>query len=181
MDSSYKLNDPWILWIHYTNDTNWGLNSYKSITKFSDLVNGIKIIENINQDIINKCNCFIMKEKSLPIWEHETNIKGGNLSYKIYSKNIVEIWKHLCYRIIGNTITNDEEILNMINGISIAFKRNFYIIKIWLGDISNITDKNSIFYDFIINKNKNKIDDPLNIAELLNLEKLICIFKQYDT
>ena len=121
-----------------------------------------------------------MKNNSLPLWEHETNINGGNFSYKIYSRNILEVWKQLCYRLIGNTITDDEEILNNINGISLAFKRNFYIIKIWLSDINKVTKKNSVFYDFIIDKNKNKIDDPFNIASLLNQDRLICIFKQYS-
>ena len=82
-----------------------------------------------------------MKNNSLPLWEHETNINGGNFSYKIYSKDILQIWKQLCYRLIGNTLTDDEDILNNINGISISSKRNFYIIKFWLEMLKYNTKK----------------------------------------
>tara|TARA_Y100000389_G_scaffold141838_1_gene139763 strand:- start:1583 stop:2128 length:546 start_codon:yes stop_codon:yes gene_type:complete len=177
MNTSYNLNDSWVFWTHYSNDTNWGLNSYKCITKFNDLISAIKIIEYININIINNCNCFIMKNNCLPLWEDETNINGGNFSYKIYSKDILKIWKHLCYRLIGNTLTSDEDILNNINGISISSKRNFYIIKFWLRDTKNITEKNKIFYDFIHTNTNTNISDPFSISNLCNIDPLVCIFK----
>jgi len=69
------------------------------------------------------------------------------------------------------TISNNENILNNINGISISPKKNFAIIKIWIADINNFDEK--MYNDFINNV------DIFNIDKLCNIEPQICIFKKY--
>ena len=101
--------------------------------------------------------------------------------------NIYDIWKKLVYLLIGNTLTNNIELLNNINGISISPKKNFCIIKFWLGDINNL--RNNIIYDKYIknaiDKNSNICDtdsysDPFNLDILLDTVKCNCIFKLHN-
>ena len=165
-----KLNNEWNCWIHYQNDNDWTLNGYKNIIKFTELKETVLFMENLDENIIKKSMLFFMKDAILPLWESEDNIEGGCFSYKISNTNVVHIFKNLLYKIIGNTISEDENILNNINGISISPKKNFCIIKIWLRDKNCISD-----YDFTSNK------DPFNIHTSFQIEEQLCVYKTHKT
>ena len=164
----YNLNNTWTCWIHYQNDNIWTLDRYQSITKLTNLKDAILFIENLDENIIKKTMLFFMKDSILPLWESEDNINGGCFSYKISNINIVNIFKILLYKILGNTLSNNENILNNINGISISPKKNFCIVKIWMRNKNDIID-----YDFTSNK------DPFAIHNIFNIEEQLCVFKEH--
>jgi hypothetical protein len=163
-----KLNNDWTCWIHYQNDNEWTLESYKLISKFSYLKEIALFIENLHESIIKKTMVFFMKDTILPLWETEDNIDGGCFSYKISNNNIVAIFKILLYKIVGNTLSDDENISANINGISISPKKNFCIIKIWM-------KKKECFNNFDTSSNK----DPFAIHNIFAIEEQICVFKQH--
>jgi hypothetical protein len=164
----YNLNNNWTCWIHYQNDNIWTLDRYQNITTITNLKEALLFIENLDENIIKKTMLFFMKDSILPLWESEDNINGGCFSYKISNINIVNIFKILLYKILGNTLSNDEKTLNNINGISISPKKNFCIIKIWMRNKDDI-----INYDFASNK------DPFNIHNIFNIEEQLCVFKEH--
>jgi len=165
----YALNNNWTCWIHYQNDNIWTLDRYQSITTLSNLKDAVLFIENLDENIIKKSMLFFMKDSILPLWESEDNINGGCFSYKINNINIVNIFKILLYKILGNTLTSDENILNNINGISISPKKNFCIIKIWMRNKNIIVN-----YDYSSNK------DPFAIHTIFNIEEQLCVFKEHS-
>ena len=160
-----KLNNGWI---HYQNDNDWTLESYKLISKFSYLKEIALFIENLHESIIKKTMVFFMKDSILPLWETQDNIDGGCFSYKISNNNIVAIFKILLYKIVGNTLIDDENINNNINGLSISPKKNFCIIKIWM-------KKKDCFINYDASSNK----DPFAIHTIFAIEEQICVFKQH--
>ena len=163
-----KLNNDWTCWIHYQNDNDWTLESYKLISKFSYLKEIALFIENLHESIIKKTMVFFMKDSILPLWETQDNIDGGCFSYKISNNNIVAIFKILLYKIVGNTLIDDENINNNINGLSISPKKNFCIIKIWM-------KKKDCFINYDASSNK----DPFAIHTIFAIEEQICVFKQH--
>jgi hypothetical protein len=183
----HTLDNNWTVWMHMPNDIDWSINSYKKIYNFKTLEDCILFIENINKEIVEKCMLFIMKNNIKPIWEDISNKKGGSFSYKINIENIHDIWKKLVYYLIGNTLSDNVELLNNINGISISPKKNFCIIKFWIGDIDNLTN-NIIYNKYIkidVDKNNslgdNEVDnDPLKLDILLDIGKCNCIFKLHN-
>lgn len=164
----YNLNNNWTCWIHYQNDNDWTLESYKLISKFSYLKEIALFIENLHESIIKKTMVFFMKDSILPLWETQDNIDGGCFSYKISNNNIVAIFKILLYKIVGNTLIDDENINNNINGLSISPKKNFCIIKIWM-------KKKDCFINYDASSNK----DPFAIHTIFAIEEQICVFKQH--
>jgi len=164
----YNLNNNWTCWIHYQNDNIWTLDRYQNITTLVTLKDAVLFIENLDENIIKKTMLFFMKDSILPLWESEDNINGGCFSYKISNTNIVNIFKILLYKIIGNTLSSDENTSNNINGISISPKKNFCIIKIWMRNKNIITN-----YDYTSNK------DPFNIHNIFNIEEQLCVFKEH--
>jgi hypothetical protein len=200
----HDLDNNYTLWMHMLYDNDWSINSYKKIYSFNTIEKGICLIENLNNEIIEKSMIFLMKNNIKPIWEVEENKKGGCFSYKITTCYIYELWKKMSYMLIGNSITDDDIIVKNINGISISPKKNYCIFKIWINDVANF--KESSIYDFInysienFNKeelliqnkeqfkeeennnseNNLKTNDPFNIHEICNIDKQICLFKKHD-
>jgi hypothetical protein len=190
----HKLENAWTLWLHMIYDVDWTINSYKKVYTFDTLENGIKVAENMDKEIVERCMLFLMKKNIKPIWEDPNNCNGGCFSYKISTEIINEVWKKLLYRLIGNTIVEDETLINCITGISISPKKNYCIIKIWVSSIADLS--NNEIYEFMseyINKENKiitdlsniKIDskdikDPFNIDQLCNIERHQCIFKKHD-
>jgi hypothetical protein len=170
------------------NDKNWAINSYKKIYCFDTLENSIKLIENLKNEILQKTMIFFMKNDINPIWEDPNNREGGCFCYKIDSNDVLNIWKTLCYSLIGNSLTLDSEILSCITGISISSKKNFYIIKIWINSIKNIQNiqniqNKTINLENLINDisiNNEFHYDPFNIHLLCNISPQNSIFKKHD-
>lgn len=129
--TNHLLHDKWTVWAHLPHDTDWSLNSYKHIFRIETVEEAITLTETLPEKMIKNCMLFIMRDGIHPTWEDPQNANGGCFSYKISNKSIKEAWKLLTYRLIGETLVNDEKLSNMVNGITISPKKNFCIIKIW--------------------------------------------------
>ena len=75
---------------------------------------------------------FLMREGIHPTWEDIKNKDGGCFSYKISNKTVINSWKQMSYSLVGETITNEVNLMKDINGITISPKKNFCIIKVWI-------------------------------------------------
>ncbi len=131
--SFHQLSDTWILWAHLPHDTDWSIKSYIKIQAFKTVEEAISIINVLPAKLIVNCMLFIMRNGIMPIWEDERNRHGGCFSYKISNKDVPQSWKELSYSLVGETLSDNKAILNEINGITISPKKNFCVVKIWLG------------------------------------------------
>ena len=179
-----KLVNSWTCWLHLQSDANWDISSYKKITEFDKLEDGIILIENLSFKIITQSMVFLMRENVLPLWESKENIEGGSFSYKISNCLIDNVWKKLCYSLLGNTLYHDKNVLKNINGISISPKKNFCIIKFWLKSLETIKENKEIthFINNFINNTELDINnniDPFNIHMICGIDKQICIFRKH--
>ena len=121
-----SLKYQYSFWYHNPNDINWDLNSYHEILYFSTVEEFWVLFKNVKQDYIENGMFFMMKENIKPIWEDDSNIKGGSISLKIDKNEVYKIWERICVLLISDNLGEN------INGISISPKKNFNIIKIWL-------------------------------------------------
>ena len=183
-----KLDNSYTLWMHNVFDNDWSINGYKKVYTFNTLEDAISLIENINSELVEKTMLFLMKNNIKPIWEDEKNYNGGCFSYKINNGVVFDIWKNMNYRLIGNTINEDENILNIITGLSISPKKTYCIVKIWVSNIEKESLNNFLFNNFIeeqlldLNENneEKKYKDPFKLHELCNIEEQQCIFKKHS-
>ena len=130
--NNYQLNTNWCLWYHSINDTSWKNSSYKNLYTISNLYD-IKSINDIIQKIhLQNGMFFIMREDIFPTWEDPDNREGCCISFKIPGQVLVEQWTMIMNLILTEDILKDKEKSNSINGISIAPKKEFNIVKIWL-------------------------------------------------
>jgi hypothetical protein len=209
----YKLNDLWTLWLHLPHDSDWSINSYKKVSTLTFLEECVILIENMSSQIEEKCMLFLMKNNIKPIWEDEKNKKGGCLSYKIAIENVSRVWKRLVYALVGNHFlldngynsNSDKDILKTITGLSISPKKNFSIIKLWIGNMDilsserfknismDLVKQNLSYYpphqseragsiqDYVKPETVEiEIVDPFDINKLCGIERHNCIFKKHS-
>jgi len=144
-----SLHNKWTLWAHLPHDTDWTVNSYKSIFTFNTVEDVIAILETMPEILVKNCMLFIMKEGIAPVWEDPKNREGGCFSYKVSNKNVHDVWRDLSYLLVGETISNNNAFVNNVTGITISPKKNFCIIKIWM---TNCTFQNPAVVTLDINE-----------------------------
>jgi hypothetical protein len=124
-----QLEDTWVLWCHDIKDSNWGKDSYIKVFSFNTIEDFWKLYKNLNN--IDSIMLFLMKEGIFPLWEDPQNKLGGCWSYKIKKKDNFNTWKNLSMSLVGNFLSQKEDLMKSINGIS--FNPHLYnsVIKIW--------------------------------------------------
>ena len=132
--SPHSLSDTWILWAHLPHDTDWSIKSYTKIFEFNTLEQAVTITEMLPPKLIVNCMLFLMRKGINPIWEDERNRNGGCFSYKIINKDVPGAWKQMSYLLVGETMSDNVNMLSHINGITISPKKNFCIMKVWVAN-----------------------------------------------
>ena len=135
-----KFNSKWSIWYHHYKNS-WKLESYRKIYEINNIFdfwifnNNIELLGGINSQ-----HYFMMREDISPIWEDTNNKNGGCWSIKIPLEKSYELWTKLSMYIVGETLTNDN---NLINGISICAKNSSTsVVKIWINDSKNNSIQN---------------------------------------
>jgi len=133
----YKINSKWCMWYHSIKDDKWTKDSYKKIINISNLLDYNFLQKNFEKQHLQNGMFFIMREDIFPTWEDPDNRLGGCISFKVLSNDILDSWNKLFLNLISENISLNESDFDEINGISIAPKKEFNIIKIWLRNDTN--------------------------------------------
>ena len=150
---SHALYDKWTLYAHLPHDTDWSVDSYKPICEFATMEECIGLVESLPDVVIKNCMLFLMRGKIKPVWEDPGNRDGGCFSYKINNKQIVNIWKNVCFSTVGETLTENPDYIKHINGITVSPKRSFCILKIWMSDFKYQDATNFIQFNGFVHSN----------------------------
>ena len=158
----HSLQHAWNLWAHLPQDKDWSPQSYKFLSKFDTVEDTIVSMHMLPEQFIKHCMLFVMKDGILPIWEDPQNRTGGAFSYKVSNKHVACLWKDLTYALVGNTISNNTDVMNNITGITISPKNNFCVVKIWTKTCAH--------------------QNPLSInSTIRGLNARGCLFKKHDS
>ena len=131
------LNTTWCLWYHSINDTQWNKQSYKKIYEIQNLYDLQGLHDVIQKIHLQNGMFFLMRDDVFPTWEDPDNREGCCVSYKVPGQILKEQWSSIVDRIVTEDILKDKDQWNQVNGVSIAPKKEFNIVKIWL---RNMTD-----------------------------------------
>ena len=69
VDELHKLSNSWTIYAHLPHDTDWSLQSYKTLFTTSKMEEFITVTESLPDQLISNCMLFIMKDNIKPIWE----------------------------------------------------------------------------------------------------------------
>lgn len=159
----HQLESKWTLYSHFSNDTNWDVDSYKKICDITYVEEALVLFNLITNDLFQSIMFFLMRDDIKPMWEVEENASGGAFSFKVNMDTIKNTWENICFQCIGETlIKNDSDnAYKYINGISFSPKKCFGILKIWTKSC--------------------EIQDPVVINYFDGMTKDGCIFKKHIT
>jgi len=159
---SHPLLGTWDIYFHLPHDKRWDLKSYDMIASdINTAERAIVINEYLPEKIIKYCMLFVMRKNVTPMWEDSANREGGCFSFKVLNKVVDTVWKDLFYAVCGETLFTNKSQNKNVTGITISPKRNFCVIKVWLGDCS--------------------VQDPDTMIDILNLSKEGCLFKKHSS
>lgn len=154
------LNDSWTLYFHDPYDEDWSAYSYKRLGIMMSIQEFWEGMHAIGNGIVSGA-FFIMRQDIIPQWEDPNNVDGGTISIKILKKEVLGLWEEMCALTLGESLMIDNLKFELVNGISISPKKHFCVIKIWLKDVSFLTDVKSHLKiptnyngDFQVRKNK---------------------------
>ena len=121
------------MWAHLPHDTDWSVNSYQKIVTFESVEEAAGLVKALPEAMVRNCMLFLMRAGIHPTWEDKKNRDGGCFSYKVSNKDVLGVWRELVYRVAGECLTDDAAVRADVNGVTISPKKNFCIIKVWMG------------------------------------------------
>ena len=92
------------------------------LQKIKSLSHAILFEEQLSTKMIQNCMIFVMKNNITPTWEDPENINGGCFSYKINNKVLYKVFKIVYFSLITDRLSENQELCNNINGITISPK-----------------------------------------------------------
>ena len=131
------LNSTWSLWYHSITDTQWTNSSYKELYTVSNIYELYTLHDVLQRHHLQNGMFFLMRDDIFPTWEDPDNREGCCVSFKIGSDVLKEQWDYIVNQVVGEDILTDDSQLSQVNGISVAPKKEFNIIKIWLRTHTN--------------------------------------------
>ena len=140
------LDDTWALHFHDPDNNEWTKCSYKFVTTVTTPEEWVQTDLSF-KDLWQKGMFFVMREHIQPLWEDPANTNGGCFSFKVNKPDAMEYWFEIIAKLVGNTLGKNEEVADNICGISISPKRNYCIMRIWIG--SNVFN-NIDMYDVTV-------------------------------
>ena len=153
-DTKLNLENTWILWNHLIDDKSWENSSYKKIYTIDNLFDLKSFKDILNTEHLQNSMFFLMRKDVFPTWEDPDNRDGCCASFKIPLKDINDIWLKLIENIMCENIHTEIDNYLNINGISIAPKKEFNIIKIWFrNNITHISKNINFCSKYILPEN----------------------------
>ena len=130
--NEYLLKNKWVLWYHSLKNKSWDNKSYVKVIEIKSLLD-YKLLEEIMRiNHLQNGMFFIMKEDIFPTWEDPDNREGCCVSYKVPGGVLKEHWDNIVDRILTEDILLNTDDTELLNGVSIAPKKEFNIIKVWM-------------------------------------------------
>jgi hypothetical protein len=119
----------WTLYYHPNNETKWTLSSFIRIATVSTWGEFWTLMNTIGTDNLHRAQFFWMRDPIPPLWENKDNIRGGNYSARVGDIDVGEVFIRYAITMMLGELAYDTA--NLMNGISIAPKKGFAIVKFW--------------------------------------------------
>ena len=154
-----------MLWSHEIHSNNWYIDGYDKRLDIFNCSDIWKFLNNFEALLTKEGHkhYYLMKSGIDPTWEHPSNSKGGQCSFRVDCSSAIKLWVDLCARFVCNKLCLCDNI-DDINGLSYSPKNNWVIIKIW-----NKNGKNNIATKLQKDFKKKLDNDNVSVKYKINI------------
>jgi translation initiation factor 4E len=135
-------------------------NTVKKIADFETVEDFWKIFQHMKkpEHLKNGIEFQLFKHNIKPLWEDESNKKGGRISIKLKKENSSLVWEEFILLLIGGNFP--DKIKEEINGVLISIRRDFNFLQIWFKTFenNNINDINQCLRELLQIPNEVELD-----------------------
>lgn len=135
------FSDAWKLYFHDPYGEDWECSGYVPLFT-CNCIEEFHMMESQLKNILVNGMFFCMRSNIFPKWNDEANKNGGFLSIKILKERMSTFSLNLMFKLMNDTLLKAEHrhLTRWINGISISPKKNFSIVKIWVGNNTELCE-----------------------------------------